>query len=222
MTIGITEDHAALAAATAAFLARVAPVTDTRGRAADIARGMVPPSWKAVADQGLAGIHLPEAAGGGGGGPVELAVVLEEAGRHLLSGPLLPTATVGAVLAGPRLAGETAPALRALAGGTTAATMLTSAAVTAEPERDGWALTGTARPVLGLTQLLGRCARRPGARSSMRCSSTTCSCPTTASSGPRTPGGAWPGPPWPTSGCRWAACSASVPTFPRPCGPGRS
>ena len=149
MTIGITEDHAALAAATAAFLARVAPVTDTRGRAAEIARGIVPPSWKAVVDQGLAGIHLPEAAGGGGGGPVELAVVLEEAGRHLLPGPLLPTATVGAVLAGPRLAGETAPVLRALAGGATAATMLTSAAVTAEPERDGWALTGTARPVLG-------------------------------------------------------------------------
>jgi alkylation response protein AidB-like acyl-CoA dehydrogenase len=149
MAIGITEDHAALAAATAAFLTRVAPVTDTRGRAADIARGIVPPSWKAVVDQGLAGIHLPEAAGGGGGGPVELAVVLEEAGRHLLPGPLLPTATVGAVLASPRLAAETAPVLRTLAGGTTAATTLTSAAVTAEPERDGWVLTGTASPVLG-------------------------------------------------------------------------
>src|SRR5258708_40126452 len=108
---------------------------------------MVPVWWKAVADQGLAGIHLPEAAGGGGGGPVELAVVLEEAGRHLLPGPLLPTAAVGAVLAGPRLAGEAAPALRALARGPTAATLLPSPAGTAEPERRGWGPTRPAAPV---------------------------------------------------------------------------
>src|SRR5258708_38786764 len=117
MTIGITEDHAALAAATAAFLARVAPVTDTRGRAADIARGMVPPSWKAVADQGLAGIHLPEAAGGGGGGPVELAGGLGEAGRPLPPRPPPPPAPVGAGPARPRPAAEAAPAPPAPAGG---------------------------------------------------------------------------------------------------------
>src|SRR3712207_8452249 len=43
----------------------------------------LPTWWKALAEQGLLGLHLPVALGGAGGGTVELAVVLAELGEAL-------------------------------------------------------------------------------------------------------------------------------------------
>jgi alkylation response protein AidB-like acyl-CoA dehydrogenase len=56
-------------------------------------------TWSALAGAGLAGIALPEDAGGGGYGMLELAVVLEEVGRHVAPVPLLATAVAGRALA---------------------------------------------------------------------------------------------------------------------------
>ncbi len=47
--------------------------------------------WQQMVDLGWPALTVPESAGGLGLGPVELAVVVEELGRALTPGPLLPT-----------------------------------------------------------------------------------------------------------------------------------
>ena len=61
------------------------------------------PLWRALAELGLVGILVPSAYGGQGGGFLDLAVVLEEAGRALVPGPFFATTLLGGlaiVLAG--------------------------------------------------------------------------------------------------------------------------
>jgi alkylation response protein AidB-like acyl-CoA dehydrogenase len=53
--------------------------------------------WRELAQAGLIGIALPEAQGGGGLGFLELALVLEEAGRRTAPVPLFETALLGAL-----------------------------------------------------------------------------------------------------------------------------
>ena len=55
--------------------------------------------WAAMADQGWLGIELPEAHGGVGLGPVEVAVLCEELGRHAAPAPFAPTVLAIAALA---------------------------------------------------------------------------------------------------------------------------
>jgi alkylation response protein AidB-like acyl-CoA dehydrogenase len=52
--------------------------------------------WKALAEASLLGVAIPEAHGGSGFGFAELAVLLEQAGRHVAPVPLLPTLVFGA------------------------------------------------------------------------------------------------------------------------------
>jgi alkylation response protein AidB-like acyl-CoA dehydrogenase len=56
--------------------------------------------WRALGDLGVLGVMTPEADGGAGLGPVEAAIVLEELGSFLVSGPL-----VWSMLAASRLPG---------------------------------------------------------------------------------------------------------------------
>src|SRR5689334_20326408 len=55
--------------------------------------------WTAMADQGWPAIELPEARGGVGLGPVEVAVLCEELGRHAAPAPFAPTVLAIAALA---------------------------------------------------------------------------------------------------------------------------
>jgi alkylation response protein AidB-like acyl-CoA dehydrogenase len=55
--------------------------------------------WQTIADQGWTGLTIPEGQGGLGLGLVELAVVMEEAGRVCMPGPFLPTMFAAAILA---------------------------------------------------------------------------------------------------------------------------
>ncbi|MFG1683144.1 acyl-CoA dehydrogenase [Nonomuraea sp. NPDC049269] len=80
MGIGLTEEHRALAAS-------------VRGQAG---RDM---SHRALAEQGVLGLHLPEEYGGQGYGLLELAVALEVLGERRVSGAYLPTVLASAVLA---------------------------------------------------------------------------------------------------------------------------
>src|SRR5436190_10954185 len=57
------------------------------------------PLWAAMADQGWLGIEVPEARGGVGLGPVEVAVLCEELGRHAAPSPFAPTVLAIAALA---------------------------------------------------------------------------------------------------------------------------
>ncbi|MFE9817311.1 acyl-CoA dehydrogenase [Streptomyces sp. NPDC005773] len=101
MGIGITEEHRELAQAVRGWLARAVPPGEIRkllDAEAPGAPGVRPAYWEGLAEQGLLGIHLPEAYGGGGGDLLDLAVVLEEAGRAALPGPYLASALASAVL----------------------------------------------------------------------------------------------------------------------------
>ncbi|MGW8486760.1 acyl-CoA dehydrogenase [Streptomyces sp. NPDC055886] len=149
--IGITEEHRALAHSVRGWLARAAPpgevreLLDAEGPAA---AGVRPAHGKALAEQGLTGIHLPEVYGGGGGGLLDLAVVLEEAAYASLPGPYLATVLTGAVL-GRAVGPGTGDLLRSIAAGTrTAALALTPGTLTATPTATGHRLDGTAPPVL--------------------------------------------------------------------------
>ncbi|GAA1226421.1 acyl-CoA dehydrogenase family protein [Prauserella halophila] len=57
--------------------------------------------WERLAELGVAGLTVPEAAGGSGAGPVDLAVAAESLGRHCVPGPWIESvAVVPALLAG--------------------------------------------------------------------------------------------------------------------------
>ncbi|MFB9930536.1 acyl-CoA dehydrogenase family protein [Amycolatopsis halotolerans] len=154
MPIALSEEHRDLAASAAGWAARHAPIAETRagiGGQPDSGKSQTetggsgqPKFWKTLTEQGWHSLHLPESVGGQGAGLLELAVVTEQFGRHLVPGPFLPTVTASAVLA----AAEPTEELAAFAGGATGAVVLDglSAASTA----DGWRINGTSSPALGL------------------------------------------------------------------------
>ncbi|MFE1383810.1 acyl-CoA dehydrogenase [Streptomyces sp. NPDC058740] len=164
MGIAITHEQRELARSVRGWLTRAVPPEDVRKHLdAPAAAGERPPYWDGAAAQGLLGIHLPEEYEGGGGGDlVDLAVVLEEAGRALLPGPYVPTVLAAELLhrAG---RGEEAGALAR--GERAAAVALGPGTLTAAPATttDGFVLDGTAPPVLGAAQaeLLILSARTP-------------------------------------------------------------
>ncbi|MFI5767468.1 acyl-CoA dehydrogenase [Streptomyces sp. NPDC051658] len=148
MGIGITEEHRELAQAVRGWLARAVPPQEIRkllDADAPDTPGLRPGYWDGLAEQGLLSIHLPEAYGGGGGRLLDLAVVLEEAGRAALPGPYLSSSLASAVLreAGPH------DLVRGLADGArVGAVALGPGTLTAVEHGDGHVLDGTAPPVL--------------------------------------------------------------------------
>ncbi|MFF0629743.1 acyl-CoA dehydrogenase [Streptomyces sp. NPDC004296] len=147
MGIGITQDHRDLAEAARGWAARAVPPEDVRKLLdAAPARTGRPAHWDGLAEQGLLGLHLPEADGGGGGDLLDLAVVLEEFGRAALPGPYLPTVLAATLL---HRGGAPRHLVRALvAGERIAAVGLGSGSLTAVEGADGYLLDGTAPPVL--------------------------------------------------------------------------
>ncbi|MBL7524279.1 acyl-CoA dehydrogenase [Frankia sp. CNm7] len=150
MSIGLDEDHAALADAVRGFVARHAPSERVRAGFADWVAGELPDYWQGIVEQGLTSLHLPEEHGGADAGPVALAVVVEEAARGLLPGPLLPSLLTSSVLArhgGDHLRKRLLPGL---AAGATGATALSVAGLSATAVGDGeYRVSGGGDPVLG-------------------------------------------------------------------------
>jgi 3-oxochol-4-en-24-oyl-CoA dehydrogenase len=98
MSIAISEEHRALAETVADFLTK----HDARGAARALLEAPdedLPPWWADLAGLGWLGLHVPEADGGSGYGIEELAVVVEQFGRAVAPGPLVPTVIASAVLA---------------------------------------------------------------------------------------------------------------------------
>jgi alkylation response protein AidB-like acyl-CoA dehydrogenase len=149
MSIGITEDHAALAESVRGFVARHAPSDRTRADLDAYAAGALPAYWDALVEQGLTSLHLSEEYGGAGAGALELAVVLEETARGLLPGPLLPSLLTSTVLARHGDDGLRKRTLPALAAGGRAATALTTTGLRAVRTAGGYSVSGTSVPVLG-------------------------------------------------------------------------
>ncbi|MEV5975970.1 acyl-CoA dehydrogenase [Streptomyces sp. NPDC052114] len=146
MGIGITREQGELASAVRGWIERAVPPEEIRKLLdGPPPGGGRPAHWDGLAGQGLLGAHLPEECGGGGGDLVDLAVVLEEAARAALPGPLAASSLASLVL---RHAGAHALAAD-LAGGTRiGAVALDAGTLTAVAVPDGHVLDGTAPPVL--------------------------------------------------------------------------
>lgn len=148
MPIGYTPEHRTFAESVAGFAKRHAPVEATRRDMEELSAGAVPGFWDGLVASGVPAIHIPEEYDGAGAGILDLAVALEETGRGLLPGPLLPTVVTSALLA--RYAGpEPAKALLPkFAEGATGAVAVTPG-LTARATEVGWEVDGEVGPVPG-------------------------------------------------------------------------
>ncbi len=144
MSIAITDDHRSLADTVSDFLAK----RDSLGAARDLLEAPteeLPGFWDELVSLGWLGLHLPESHGGSGFGLEELVIVVEETGRTLTPGPLVPTVIASAVI---DAAADDATRDRLLAGladGSTFAGVGLAGSVTT----DGATASGDAGTVLG-------------------------------------------------------------------------
>ncbi len=151
MSLAISEEHEALQAATRRWLDTHCPPAIPRALL-DADEEELQPVWKELAAQGWLGIHLPERWGGQGYGLFELAVVLEQTGRALLPGPLLPTVVVSALVAEVGTEAQAAELLPGLADGSTTAALAAGddhLEAVGRVADGGLVISGHLRPVLG-------------------------------------------------------------------------
>jgi alkylation response protein AidB-like acyl-CoA dehydrogenase len=114
MKFDLSEDQALLQSATRDFFAKEFPLEKTRRVMEHDARGFETPAWRQIAEMGYPGLLVPDAAGGQALGPIELAIVCEEAGRVCIPGPLFDVQLAATTLAA---AGKQDALLRALCAG---------------------------------------------------------------------------------------------------------
>jgi alkylation response protein AidB-like acyl-CoA dehydrogenase len=118
-------------------------------------RGYDPALWAALAEMGVVGLLAPEECGGAGAGPIEMEIVMEEAGAALLCSPLLSSGVLA--VAALNASGDRAAQMRlapAIADGTHIATLAFTGPrgswteegvdVRAARKGDAWALNGVA------------------------------------------------------------------------------
>jgi len=101
MNLGLSEEQTLLRESVARLLR--AESTPARVRAAE-PLGYDPALWKSLVEFGIPAMRVPEAAGGGGMSLLDAALIAEEAGRHLVSGPLIESIVAAHLLA--ELGGE--------------------------------------------------------------------------------------------------------------------
>lgn len=98
MNFGLNESQEILKESARKFFAGECPIAEVR-RLMETETGFDTKLWAKLAEQGYTGIIFTEESGGIGLGIVELALLMEEAGRALLPGPLFSTvALAGSVL----------------------------------------------------------------------------------------------------------------------------
>ena len=154
MNLALTDDQRLIRDSAESFLADVSTSAAVRA-ASEGERGYDETVWTRIATElGWCGIAVPEAQGGLGLGPVELALVQEQAGRHLLCAPFFSSACLATTLlleVGTEAAREAA--LPRLASGelrysaplpSDAEAFLARPELDADPAGDGWTLRGRA------------------------------------------------------------------------------
>ncbi len=152
MNFDLTEEQQMIVDQVSKFVANESPVSRFR-KLRDTERGWEPEMWAKMAEQGWFAIMLPEDQGGFGGSFVDLALILEQLGRGLVSEPVIPSV----VLAGGILSDEGTEAQRdafltpMIEGKTTLAFAysekqsrydLSDCLTKAEQSGDGWTLSG--------------------------------------------------------------------------------
>ncbi|WP_041939230.1 MULTISPECIES: acyl-CoA dehydrogenase family protein [Frankia] len=90
MEFVFTEEQDGLRSMVRDLLAETSPEAEVR-RLMQTPDGFDPAVWRGLAELGLTGLAIPEHYGGAGFGPVEVGVVMEEAGAALLCAPYLST-----------------------------------------------------------------------------------------------------------------------------------
>jgi 3-oxochol-4-en-24-oyl-CoA dehydrogenase len=137
MTLALTEEHLQLADSVRAWAERNSPPDTVRAAAnsddgsAGRYRDLLAPG---LAEQGLLGLHVPEADGGQGFGLPELTIAIEQLGRALVPGNFVPTTLASAILVAAGAAGKL---LAGLADGTRSAAVALAADVHAIDGPDG-------------------------------------------------------------------------------------
>ncbi len=146
MTIGVNDDHEALASSVRGWAERAG--LRAAARASLEGPQERPGWWKGLAEQGLLGLHVAEESGGSGAGGVELAVVVEELSRVFAHGPSLPTVIASLLLSqvGGTAAKELLPSL---VDGTATAAVAVADTLVATPSADGFVVSGTTERVVG-------------------------------------------------------------------------
>lgn len=159
MALITTAEQEALREVMRAFLGKYSTEADVRSQLGG-GLGYDVQAWETAAEQiGMQALAIPEELGGAGYGFDELAVVLEETGRSLFTGPVLASAVLAPaalLLSGDQVACERY--LPGIGDGSTVATVAVSESsaawcesdVAVEAVREGgtWALTGTKPYVL--------------------------------------------------------------------------
>src|SRR5882757_7488718 len=120
MPVALDDDQSALAQAVSGFAERHGARESTRKDTVKHKAGERPDHWLELISLGLHAVHLPEEVGGQGGSIEDIAVVIGEAGRALLPGPLLPTVCASTVVSTAELDDAATDILKRFAGGATA------------------------------------------------------------------------------------------------------
>ena len=118
MKLGLNEDQALLRESFSKLLR--AESTPARVRAAE-PLGHDPALWASLVAFGIPGMRASEASGGGGMSLLDAALIAEEAGRHLVSAPLIETIVAGHLLG--ELGGEGLAWLEKLSSGAAIVTL---------------------------------------------------------------------------------------------------
>jgi alkylation response protein AidB-like acyl-CoA dehydrogenase len=145
LDFALSDEQEALRAGAAELLddlassARVRLVVDRGG-------GSDPELWRAMLDQGWTGVAIDEDAGGLGLGTVEVAVLLEEVGRHAAPAPFAPTVLALDALAAADQPDRVARLLEGAVGCVAWSEHLD--AVRADEQGGEWRLTGRPDPTL--------------------------------------------------------------------------
>ena len=148
MGIAVTDDQVALAEAVGAFTARVAPMEETRKLLDSGPRNGEDRVWQQLMSQGFATMHLPDASGDVAT-LADVAVMLEQAGRSLVPGPLLPTVLTSMLVERHGTGTAHAELREAFAHGARGACDLSASQLTAVASGGGWLLTGATGLILG-------------------------------------------------------------------------
>jgi acyl-CoA dehydrogenase len=144
MNLALTEDQVMIRDAAQNFLADASGSTAVRAAMASAA-GFDPALWQQIGGElGWCGTAIPERFGGLGLGPVELALILEQMGRHLACAPFFSTVCLAANVltqAGSDAARK-AYLPRIAAGALQATAELDASGVRAQKRGGAWRLSG--------------------------------------------------------------------------------
>ncbi len=149
MDYDLSEDQIALRDGARELLDGVSPTAAVR-LVVDAGTGTSDEIWAAMVEQGWLGVALAEERGGLGFGTVEMAVMLEEIGRHATPVPFAPTVLALDALDRAGRADDVA----ALVSGEVVGAVAWSARADAvrATEAGGWVLDGRADPVVAASQ----------------------------------------------------------------------